>query len=235
MSSKSRLLYFVAILTLLGLLVTTRAWLGAAIFSLLTWTYNIAHFVKAEVYFTGAKQTSRAYYSPVLAFAWFTLCLFPVGILHSQTIVFAITLALAALVLRFGSWRLLAAGDVKLPILTLFLIGETLVWTGYGPYMSDSFRVGVYILHIGAASFYHYLSSYFFAESNPNRPRIWSLSTTSILLINTAVISAGIACAWLPALRSLAPILGVSSFTVWVALHLAASDLLPWWRQHGPS
>ncbi|QHS51983.1 hypothetical protein [Edaphobacter sp. 12200R-103] len=140
-SSVSRIGYWAIVCILLFLLIGLRAWLGLAIFSLLAWVYNIAHFVKAEVFFSGIRETRTAYYSPVAAFAWFTLCLFQVGPLGNALIVFAGSGAIAIGILVFGGWRLLAAGEVLLPLLTLFLLGETMVWSSYGRYMSESFRV----------------------------------------------------------------------------------------------
>jgi len=227
----NRVAYWTCVLVLLGGLLGLRFWLGVAVFSLLAWVYNIAHFVKAEVFFSGVRETRAAYYSPVLAFAWFTLCLFAPGLFKNLLVVFTGTVALAVIVLAFGGWRMLASGDVRLPLLTLFLLGETLVWSAYGPYMSEAFRVGLYIFHIAAAGFYHYLTAYFFAESSNHSHRDAALTPTTIVVINTTVLIAGCAVAWLPFLGLLRPVFGVEWFTLWVALHLAASDLQPWWKR----
>jgi len=218
---------------MLLVLIGLRRWFGVAIFSLAAWVYNIAHFVRAEVFFSGTQKARGAFYSPVAAFAWFTFCLFQIGPLHNLRIIFAGTVLLAAAILFAGGWRLLASGEVRLPLLTLFLLGETLVWGSYSPYMSEAFRVGVYIFHIGAASFYHYLTAYFYAESGSSSQKDLFLRPIGILTTNIAIISAGVAVAWLPALQWLRPVLGVEWFTLWVALHLAASDLFPYWKQRG--
>lgn len=126
-SPTNRFAYWAGVLVLLGVLLGLRFWLGVALFSLLAWVYNIAHFVKAEVFFSGARETRAAYYSPVIAFAWFTLCLFAPGPFKNLVIVFAGTTALSVVVLVGGRWKLLAKGEVSLPLLTLFLLGETLV------------------------------------------------------------------------------------------------------------
>ena len=126
--------------------------------------------------------------------------------------------------------RLLASGDVRLPLLTLFLLGETFVWSSYGPYMSEAFRVGLYIFHIAAAGFYHYLTAYFFAESANYSRRDASLMPGAILAINVAIVSAGCAVAWFPVLHLLRPVFGVEWFTLWVALHLGQAI-----RSHGGS
>jgi hypothetical protein len=231
LTTRSRFTYWVSVTIMLFGLMALLKWLGVAVFSLTVWVYNISHFVRAEIFFSGTRETRAAFYSPVAAFAWFTLCLFQVGPLRDIRIVFACTVLLAAVILVAGGWRLLASGEVRLPLLTLFLLGETLVWCSYSPYMSEAFRVGIYIFHIGAASFYHYLSAYFYAESGnyPRKDRL--LGPIAILIINIAIISAGAAVAWLPALRWLQPILGVEWFTLWVALHLVASDFFPYWKQ----
>jgi hypothetical protein len=117
-------------------------------------------------------------------------------------------------------------------MLTLFLLGVTFVWSSYGPYMSEAFRVGLYIFHIAAAGFYHYLTAYFFAESGNHSHHDTALTPAAILSVNAVVLVFGCAVAWLPALHLLRPVFGVEWFTLWVALHLAASDLQPWWKRH---
>jgi hypothetical protein len=87
---------------LLAGLIALRAWTGVAVFSLLAWIYNIAHFVKAEIFFSGVQETRATFYSPVAAFAWFTLCLFQVGSLANLHVVFAGSLVIAAVVLGGG-------------------------------------------------------------------------------------------------------------------------------------
>lgn len=227
----NRFTYWTAVVLLLAILLGLRFWLGVAVFSLLAWVYNIAHFVKAEVFFSGARETRAAYYSPVAAFAWFTVCLFAPSPFTNLLLVFIGTVLLSVAVLITGGWRLLADGRVRLPLLTLFLLGETLVWSSYRPYMSESFQVGLYIFHIAAAGFYHYLTAYFYAESS-NQPRHDPFhSSSAILITNAAIILAGCAVAWFPMFHLLRPIFGVEWFTLWVALHLAASDLQPWWKR----
>lgn len=232
LSTLNRFVYWLLIATILLGLIAFRRWVGTAVFSLAAWVYNIAHFVRAEVFFSGTQKTRAAFYSPVVAFAWFTLCLFQAGPLHDICIVFVSTVILAATLLCAGGWKLLATGEVRLPLITLFLLGETLVWSAYNPYMSEAFRVGIYIFHIGAASFYHYLTAYFYAESSSARQKDFLLQPAAILATNIAIIGAGTAVAWLPVLRWLRPILGVEWFTLWVALHLAASDFFSYWKRH---
>lgn len=230
LSDRSRPLYWATVLGLLAALLGLRAALGVAVFSLVAWVYNIAHFVKAEIYFSGARETRTAFYSPVAAFAWFTVCMFRVGSLADQNLVYIGTVLIAAAVLIFGGWRLLASGNVRLPLLTLFLLGETMVWASYSP--SEAFRIGVYIFHVAAAGFYHYLTAYAYAESSPARAHDAMLSPMAILLLNAVIVLASCSVGWLRSLHWLHPILGVEWFTLWVALHLGASDLMPWWKRH---
>jgi hypothetical protein len=230
-SCTSRIAYWATVCALLLVLLALRSWFGVAAFSLLAWVYNIAHFVKAEEFFSGVKETRSAYYCPVAAFAWFTLCLFQIGPLSNPLLVFAGSTALAVLTLVLGGWRMLGKGAVLLPLLTLFLFGETMVWSSYGKYMSDSFRVGIYIFHIAAASFYHYLTAYFYAESR-GKGRENTLKSSAILAVNLFMILIGAATGWLHGMRWLQPLFGVEWFTLWVALHLAASDLQPVWKRH---
>ena len=225
LTPRPRVLYWSMILLLLAVLLVTRAELGVAVFSLLVWTYNIGHLIKTEVFFAEVKGRIS---SPTIAFAFFTAVLFlPTAPLHPLTVL-TTTLVLAGCLLATGDWNTLQAGIYRLPLLSLFFLGETLIWNVYGRYMSPSFRVGVYIMHIAAASFFHYLSSYLFARSAQKDPLSW----TRILLVNLLVISLGCASVRLSGLRWLAFLLDPVWFTVWVALHLGASDLLPWWKHN---
>jgi hypothetical protein len=195
---------------ILGALVSIRSFLGVGIFSLLVWVYNIAHFIKAETFFAGAKKT-KSYYSPAIAFAWFTLALFQAGPLKSIPLTLAGSVVLAGTFLLMGDWKALAADTFKLPLLTLFLLGETLVWTAYGPYMTPAFRVGVYVFHIAAASFFHYLGSYFYANSLSHR-RL--LSGVGIALVNLAFLLVGLAVSNTAALRPFSVVFAPEWFTL---------------------
>jgi hypothetical protein len=220
-----RAVYWGVVLVMLALLVVVRGWLGVAVFSLLAWVYNIAHFIKAEVYFAGKQERSN-FYSPVVAFAWFTLVLFQVGPMARPTVAIGGSMVLAVALLAAGDWKVLAEGQMRLPVLTLFLLGETLVWTTYGRYMSPAFRVGIYVFHIAGASFFHYLSSYFYASG---RSRL--TQPGSIVVVNMAFLCAGYAVAHVGTLSWASVWLGPEWFTLWVAIHLVGSDLLPWWRR----
>ncbi|WP_260736190.1 hypothetical protein [Tunturiibacter lichenicola] len=225
LTSGRRVAYWGVVLAALAVLVLVRSWLGVAVFSLLAWVYNIAHFIKAEIFFAGA-QERRGFHSPVIAFAWFTVVLFQIGPLRVSAVAIVGSVLLAIALLAAGDWRILAGGQMRLPVLTFFLLGETLVWIAYGRYMSPAFRVGIYVFHIAGASFFHYLSSYFYAV---RRSRFTQPAT--IVAINIAFICAGIAVAHLSQLAWASVWLGPGWFTLWVALHLVGSDMLPWWQR----
>lgn len=229
MPAGRRWAYWGMVAVMLAVLVALRGWMGVGIFSLVVWVYNISHFVKAEVYFA-RKQRRSEFNSPAIAFAWLTLVLFPFGWLHNERVVFAVTVLMGATMLVRGAWRALAEDRLRLPLLTLFLLGEALVWSAYGPYMSDAFRVGVYVFHIAAAGFYHYLSSYFYAN---NQDRRWLTSAAGIVTVNVLFVAAGCVVARVDALRWARVLLAPEWFTLWVALHLAASDVMPWWKKRG--
>ena len=224
LGSGRRAIYWGFVLVALVLLVVMRGWLGVAIFSLLAWVYNIAHFIKAEVFFAGARERRR-FYSPVIAFAWFTLALFQVGVLARPAYAICGSVLLSVALLLAGDWHVLAEGQMQLPVLTYFLLGETLVWIAYGRYMSPAFRVGIYVFHVAGASFFHYLSSYFYASG---RSRMTQPSV--IVGVNVAFLCAGYAVGHVALLGWASVWLAPEWFTLWVVLHLVGSDLLPWWR-----
>jgi hypothetical protein len=109
LGTRSRAFYWTAVVAILAVLVGVRGLLGVAVFSLLAWVYNISHFIKAEIYFSGVRETRTVFYSPVAAFAWFTLCLFQVGPLEHVRVVFAGTVAIAAAMLLLR--RMETAGE----------------------------------------------------------------------------------------------------------------------------
>jgi hypothetical protein len=225
LTSGRRATYWGLVLIALALLVFARRWMGVAVFSLIVWVYNIAHFIKAEVFFAG-KQERSSFYSPVVAFAWFTLVLFQVSILERPAVAIGGSVLLAIILLIAGDWSALADGEARLPVLTLFLLGETLVWTTYGRYMSSAFRVGIYVFHVAGASFFHYLSSYFYAcgRNRLTHPMV-------IVGVNAVFLGAGYTVAHGNAAGWASVWLGPEWFTLWVAIHLVGSDLLPWWKR----
>jgi hypothetical protein len=236
-----RIGYWALVVLVLGILVGLRALLGIGLFSALVWIWFIAHFVKAEVVFAGdtvPQNTSawRTSLPTVISFSWLSAVLFNAGHIQQQRwLLFAGTLALAGAVLALGGWRELFHGEQKLALIALFFLGESLVWGTYGAYMTPAFRTGVYVFHVAGASFFHYMGSYAFGRY---RTRDRLLAIGPILVVNLVVIVLGwvVAAAWSnPANQvvqwALTPVLGIGWFTLWVALHLAASDLLPMWRK----
>jgi hypothetical protein len=237
-SGRWRVSYWALVTAVLAVLVGLRALLGVGLFSALVWIWFIAHFVKAEVVFAGdavagKRSAWRTSLPPVAAFAWLTAVLFNAGhIQQNRWLLLAGTLALAAAVLALDGWKQLFSGGQKLPLIALFFLGEALVWGTYGAYMTPAFRVGVYVFHVAGASFFHYMGSYAYGRDRTGDR--W-LGIGPILAVNLGVIALGWATAagWpAPAVGvALTPVLGVGWFTLWVALHLAASDLLPVWRR----
>jgi hypothetical protein len=226
----------------LAILAGLRVLLGVGLFSALVWIWFIAHFVKAEVVFAGnavpQKQSAqRNSLPPVVSFAWLSVVLFNAGhIQQHRWVLLAGTLVVAAVALMLGGWRQLMHGEQKLPLITLFFLGESLVWGTYGAYMTPAFRVGVYVFHIAGASFFHYLGSYAYGRERTG-DRL--LAIRPILLVNLGVIFFGWAVAGGLSANAislgLTPLLGIEWFTLWVALHLAASDLMPAWRKYAVS
>jgi hypothetical protein len=232
-----RITYWIAVAASIALLILSRSLLGVALFSALVWIWFISHFVKAERVFarraasdTQLQVTSSVSWQPVAAFAWLSLVLFNVGSVQNRHwILFLGSLTLGLLTLITGGWRSLAQGSSFLPALALFFIGEAFVWGTYGPYMHPAFRIGIYVFHVAGASFFHYLGSYAYGESHSHGDPL--LRPLSVLGVNLAIIWICWAAVRLPQLNWLSPIVGLEWFTLWVAAHLAASDLLPFWKR----
>lgn len=224
--------YWLAILGVLGLLLSARSAMGVGLFSLVTWIYNISHFIKAERVFGrgtsyGSKDPATSFYMPTIAFTWLTVTLFHIGPFGDNLVVFLGTLVLATAALLAGDWKALMRGDVAWPLLTLFLLSESLIWSAYGP--TEAFIVGVYIMHVAAASFFHYLGSYFYAQRGEKTPLFHR--PTTIVMVNAAALLIGCAVARYDSLNLLRFVFAPEWFTLWVALHLIGSDLLPVWRR----
>ena len=233
---KWRIGYWMIVFASILALALIRSLLGVAVFSGLVWVWFISHFVKAELVFSGPDRRNLneklhvTSWHPVAAFAWLSLVLFNVaGIQIHHWLLFLGCLALGVIVLLTGGWRSLADGVSFLPALALFFDGEAFVWGTYGQYMHPMFRVGVYVFHVAGASFFHYLGSYAFGRAHSPRDK-W-LAPTSVAIVNLGIIGFCSAVAWLPALRWLSPVVGLEWFTLWVAAHLAASDVLPVWKR----
>jgi hypothetical protein len=107
-------------------------------------------------------------------------------------------LLLIAISLWIDGWKELTSGQSLIPLLTFFFLGETLLWAGYNPYMTPAFRVGVYVIHIAAASFFHYLGSYFYAPQNRR-----FIHPAIIVGINISIIAIGVLVDRIPSLHPL--------------------------------
>jgi hypothetical protein len=227
---KLSVIFYVLIALALLVLVVLRMLIGVGLFSALVWIYFIGHFARSERVFQSvrsdpANTITLAYYQPVLSFAWLTLVLFNIGRIDAHSwLLLGVTLALAVVILCFGGWKALSSGNARFTVLALFFLGECLVWGTYGRYMTPAFRVGVYVFHIAAASYFHYLGSYFFGRARTGDPL---LRPAAVVGVNLAVIVLGWASGFVIWFNWLTPLLGLEWFTLWVAMHLIASDLFP--------
>jgi len=93
---------------------------------------------------------------------------------------------------------------------------------------------GVYVFHIAAGSYFHYLGSYFAANARTGFKDVY-LRPLSILGLNVAIVALGYAVARNTTLNWLIPVLGVQWFSLWVGLHLVSSDLFPFVKRWGIS
>lgn len=219
----------ITVASLLGL-----RWLGGpALFGAVVWVYFIDHFLKAERSFEGKTGNQppwsrwRSSYQVLLTFAWLSVVLLNVGGIDSHPwILWGISVALGVAVLALGGWQDLAAGRARGPLLALFFVGEALVWGTFSRYGGPMFLTGVYVFHIAAGSYFHYLGSYFVANARSGG-RDALLHPITILLANLAIVGLGSAVARWDALRWLYPILGIPWFSLWVGMHLVTSDVFP--------
>jgi hypothetical protein len=170
----------------------------------------------------------------MVAFVWLSVVLLNVGEVDSKRwVLVAISSAVTLLVLAGEGWRELIRGNVRGPLLALFFVGEALVWGTFYAYGGPVFLSGVYIFHIAAASYFHYLGSYMYAFERTSGMDRW-LKPVAILLVNAMVILAGWASARVEWLSWLTPIIGIQWFTLWVAVHLASSEILPVFKRFTP-
>jgi hypothetical protein len=217
------------ILVLLG----CRAVMGVPVFGALVWVYFIDHFMKAERVFEGktgpipilARWLTS--YQPLLTFGWLSIVLMNVGDINSNSwALWTVSSFLGAVVLVFGGFQRMMEGDSRGPLLSLFFVGEALVWGAVSRSGGQVFLTGVYVFHIAAGSYVHYLGSYFVANAK-SKARDKLVTPVATLAVNLAIIVIGILVAQKPSLAWLNPILGVQWFTLWVGVHLVMSDLFP--------
>jgi len=225
--------YGLSIAAALAVLLALRAYFGVAAFGALVWVYFIDHFIKAEQAFEGSlnlrEPSLRRWirsYQILLSFGWLTAVLMNVASVNSYPwTLWVISLSLAAVILVLGGWKRLSSGDARGPLISLFFIAEALVWGTFSRYGGPMFLTGVYIFHIAAGSYVHYLGSYFFAGSRtaPGKPSF----TPGVLGVNVAILGLGYWVSNSTTLWWMTPLMGVEWFTLWVALHLVSSDVFP--------
>lgn len=225
--------YFVSLAAITGILLLARSFFGIAVFSGVVWMYFIDHFIKAEESFEGKRERTSmlsrwiASYQTLLTFGWLSLVLLNVADIDwNHWLIWTVSLALAVIVLACGGAKKLIAGEVRQPMLSLFFVAEALVWGAFSRYGGPVFLTGVYIFHIAAGSYFHYLGSYFMANTRSKARDFW-LTPIGILLTNAVIAIIGFTVTRAPVLGWLSPVLGIEWFTVWVGLHLVASDLFP--------
>ncbi len=219
----------VAVLILVGL----RWAMGASLFGAIVWLYFIDHFLKAEQTFEGKRVSASLLtrwmesYQILLTFGWLSAVLLNVGHVSGQPwLLWTTSLLLGAMVLVFGGWRKLTEGDSRGPLLSLFFVAEALVWGAFSRHSSQMFLTGVYVIHIAAGSYFHYLGAYFFANAKAKLKEI-AVMPLFVLLINFTIIGLGYFVAHQDSLGWLSPIVGIQWFTLWVAVHLVSSDVFP--------
>lgn len=226
--------YVISIAVTIGVLLGLRWLAGVSLFGAIVWVYFIDHFLKAEQAFEGKGSASTpilvrwlSSYQPLLTFGWLSVVLLNVGnVDYKPWALWSVSLFLALIVLIFGGWRNLTSGDVRSPLLSLFFVAEALVWGAFSRYGGAMFLTGVYVFHIAAGSYFHYLGSYFVAHARTAGKDKW-LTPLSILAMNLATILAGYVVIRTESLEWLNPIFGLQWFTLWVAVHLVSSDLFP--------
>lgn len=226
--------YVISIAVTIGVLLGLRWLAGVSLFGAIVWVYFIDHFLKAEQAFEGKGGASTpilvrwlSSYQPLLTFGWLSVVLLNVGhVDYKPWLLWSVSLFLGLIVLIFGGWRDLTSGDSRSPLLSLFFVAEALVWGAFSRYGGQMFLTGVYVFHIAAGSYFHYLGSYFVANARARAEDRW-LTPLAILAVNLGIILAGYAVARSDSLQWLGPILGIQWFTLWVAVHLVLSDLFP--------
>lgn len=227
-------LFVLAISVSLMALVWLRSWMGVGIFGAVVWIYFIDHFLKAEQFFKHGAVTKESTwsrwvrsYQPILSFGWLSVVLLNIGeIAAYRWIIWGVSFLMAVLFLATGGWQDLRQRDQRGTFVSLFFVAEAAVWGTLIGFASSEFLSGVYIFHIAFGSFYHYLGSYFAAGERRQPGDLWH-TPVSIVLVNLAIGFLGYVVAFRWAPPWLTPILGVEWFTLWVGLHLVASDVFP--------
>jgi len=232
---KKLALFFGALMVSYGLLMGVRVLVGAGVFGAFVWVYFIDHFLKAEQFFAMGKVEKEPLiarwvrsYQPILSFGWLSVVLLDFGDISSyRWIIWGVSAAIAALFLLTGGWQDLRAGDRRGTLMSLFFVAEAAVWGTLSGFTEPEFLTGVYIFHIALGSFYHYLGAYFAAASRRKPGDRWLLPIT-IVLVNFGIGALGYFAVNRSEFAVLNFVLNPDTFTLWVGMHLVASDVFPW-------
>ncbi len=230
-----KLALFLGVLAL-SIVILLGLWLlvGQEAFGALVWVYFIDHFLKAEQFFALGKVEKEPLiarwirsYQPILCFGWLSVVLLDFGDISSfRWIIWGVSAATAAMVLLLGGWQDLRAGDKRGTLISLFFVAEAAVWGTLSGFTVPEFLVGVYIFHVALGSFYHYIGAYFAAVAR-RKPGDWWLLPFTIVLVNLGIGALGYLSVNRPAPGELQMLLDPDLFTLWVGLHLVASDVFP--------
>jgi hypothetical protein len=244
LSIRRKMVFFSGLVFLVVLLFFIKHLVGIVIFNLVTWVYFFPHFMKAEHLFNKTFTVNNElseHKKNIPLVAWFTtvtFTLFSFMLFYPKTwgfqspVLFALGGIIVAVAYRLNVFRLLQhpyyGGYV---LLGCFFIAETFVWGTYTKYMHPHFQQGLYLFHVAFASLYHYFRSYYFARNKPTPPsstQTHRLSLTNILIVNVACIMlAFVSLQYSNPFPLLTFLVDPQYFTVWVLLHLIASDLYP--------
>ncbi|MBA4029762.1 MAG: hypothetical protein C0478_02450 [Planctomyces sp.] len=240
---KPLITFMLALCGVLLILAMIRQVTPVRLFDGIVWFYFIPHFLKAERIFQKSAPLRRGDVALLLmSFAYFSI----IVLAHEfwaqhEVAAFLIGMAFIAILLISGGIAALKDSQ-RAPIILMatFLLGESLVWSGYARYMTPTFADGIYGFHVAGASFYHYLRAYAFgiSQSAANAGRSISrdmlLQLPAILLVNGIIVVLGTMIGYSGIAETIPIAHGLFApqfFTVWVAWHLVASDLFPPIRQ----
>jgi len=235
--------FYLSLLSLGGIILWALSKnLGYWVFNSLVWIYFVPHFIKAEIHFSKyfRQQTPWIiYWLPTLAFAFFSFAVLgPLEWVQISWVLLGIPLALIGLSSLTGlKTQLKDKMNSVYPLMAFFLMGEGLIWGKYRPFMSAQFQVGIYVVHIALASFYHYLKSYYFDGQMKAQKNLTTLAkyTFKTVLINWIVIGIAIlAIHHVKPFSFLTILFEIQYFPFWVGFHLVASDLFTLVKNKNP-
>ncbi len=227
--------YLFAVIASIALLYFARSLAGLSVFGAVVWLYFIDHFLKAErtfqdKYSDGAASSALMWiknWQLLISFAWLSIVLLDVGQVNSMPwVLWGVSLALGALLLAIGGGKSLAKGSFGEPLLALFFVAEALVWGTYSRYGGPSFLTGVYVFHVAAGSFFHYLGSYFYAQARI-KIKDFVLASPTVVAVNILTAVLGFLTIHIAGFAWMTPVFGLEWFTLWVGVHLVMSDIFP--------